>query len=986
MPLFDESVAFAGLSKSSDMSGFIVKPVFPYGGAHFSYHPRGKDAADFTTPWTNSSAASPTHQASGAKTGGDNSSLPDSPVYLAIPKALYLHNPCCHDLACVMRHRYNMEHGQTAALNADLEHNRTRGEPYHSPGIRQKAQDNPRDLQSDSSEQIKRMTAENLTGGRPSRTEPNYSGYPCMPPLAMLASLSEQSRHFQPPPRGFAAFPPTHATYEHMTSELYQECSPMSKYGHPTKQPVFYYPQANVEVENRTHSRDIGGEQREDVPVIRTSAIPSPREYYTFPPTLQGDIPLFFHGTETQPNHSFVHGLGYRCYAHPGFQIRNVEQQHVPTGLPSHRLILPRSDQRPSAAVGLQKSEQHVGPSEPSHVLLRMEPISPTRPVGQSVLPPHFQINRLYPSITSRQGDQMERPVISPSGMTQDRPLDFSSYVNQIKPEHRKDFPVSPRTRLPQSPKQTSDCRSKLERLITTDKLNGTADSVLKDSLKRRFPSLFKIKLEEPDSYEIDLTSKRRKSDTKRNRSDCPQMPVIGSVFSLAQEYLNAPEAFRSQIEPQRGAQLTDHCKIIPTTPLKGIKPDPDYMCPEKCEVQMMEPTKIKVKKINQSDTCEKSPSPAASSAIRDQIKPQPEDATLSDTKSMLATQICEPEKLERQLLSVEVNDASQSPKVPKSLEKDKTPQEQVVDTEPKPLKAANFDITSIPLDHLKLCSTYDTRLPDTRLHRPAAQQKLPAQIQAETSPIRQAAVRKRFVELHRTLCKRVSKRVSATSEQQLRTWHSQLELAEPSSNKVRNVSSLLGVKARGKWLNEEISSALDEVLDRFREYIIHERCPFPHVMRTGAVFLPMLVVKEILFPEVPVTFIDQVLQEHKVQLRPTTLSEEKILTQLHKPCSSRLRRLMSLKHLPDVYADVLNLLYYSNVCKRLDSTSCDVQKTSQVYVPNFYVVRSRREDLGRLQHQWQLFNSRGHQSQIPQDQKQGEEQLQAPVSGRQLV
>ncbi|KAM9815773.1 uncharacterized protein C15orf39 homolog [Syngnathus typhle] len=917
MPLFDESVVFAGLPKSSDMSGFIVKPVFPYGGAHFSYHPRGKDAAEFTAPWTNASAASPTHRASGVKTGGDNSSLPDSPVYLAIPKALYLHNPCCHDLACVMRHRYNMEHGQTAALNADLERNRPRGEPYRSPrsGIHQTARDNPRDLQSDSCEgQIERMTAESLSGGgRPSRTEPNYGGYPCMPPLATLAPLSEQSRHLQPPPRGFAAFPPP----THMTSELYQECSPMSKYGHPTKQPMFYYPQANVEVERRTHGRDIGGEQREDVPGIRTSAIPSPGEYYTFPPTLQGDIPLFFHGTETQPNHSFVHGLGYRCYAHPGFQIRNVEQQHAPTGLPSHRLVFRGSDQRPSAAaasVGLEKSEQHVGPSEPSHVLLRVEPISPTGPVCQSVLPPHS----LYPSITSRLDHQM---VISPSGMTQDRPLDFSSYVSQIKPEHRKVFPVSPRTRLPQSPKQTSDCMSKLERLMATDQVDEIAcDYVLKDSLKRRFPSRVKVKVEEPDPYEIDLTPKRRKSDTKRNRGTRPQMPVIRSVFSLAQEYLNPPE-----VEPQRGAQLADHFQIIPTTALKGTKPDPNgaprCTCPEKCEVQMMEPTKIKVEKINQSDTCGKSPSPAASGAIRDQIKPQPEDATLSDTKSMLATQVREPEKL----LSVEVNDASQRPKAPGSLENDKTLPEQMAEAEPKPLKAADFDITSIPLDHLNLCPSYDIRL-----HRPAAQQEAPAQIQAETSPVPQAAVRKRFLELHRTLCKRVSKRVSATSEQQLTTWRSQLELAEPSSNKVQNVSSLLGTQARDEWLNEEIHSALEEVLDRFREYIIHERCPFPHVMRTGAVFLPMLVVKEILFPEVPVTFIDQVLHEHKVQLRPTTLSEEKILTQLHKPCSSRLKRLMSLKHLPDVYADVLNLLYYSNVCKHLDSTSSDVQKTSQ--------------------------------------------------------
>ncbi|KAF6738871.1 uncharacterized protein FQA47_005862 [Oryzias melastigma] len=193
--------------------------------------------------------------------------------------------------------------------------------------------------------------------------------------------------------------------------------------------------------------------------------------------------------------------------------------------------------------------------------------------------------------------------------------------------------------------------------------------------------------------------------------------------------------------------------------------------------------------------------------------------------------------------------------------------------------------------------------------------------------------VRKHFFELHHSLCKLISKSVSASLEEDLKNWLFQMGVAEPPcrTDKVKKVSSLLGVKAREVWINEEIKSTLGNVLDRLQEYTSQERCPFPHVMRTGAVFLPMLVMKELLFPMVQGSFIDQVLQEHKVELRPTTLSEEKILIQLHKrACSSKLRRLMSLKHLPHVYTDVVNLLYYTYVCKCLESPSPDAQKTVQ--------------------------------------------------------
>ncbi|KFQ47111.1 Uncharacterized protein C15orf39, partial [Nestor notabilis] len=83
-------------------------------------------------------------------------------------------------------------------------------------------------------------------------------------------------------------------------------------------------------------------------------------------------------------------------------------------------------------------------------------------------------------------------------------------------------------------------------------------------------------------------------------------------------------------------------------------------------------------------------------------------------------------------------------------------------------------------------------------------------------------------------------------------------------------------------------------------------KCPFPHVVRAGAVFIPIHVVKEKLFPKLPGVSVDQVLQEHKVELRPTTLSEERHLRDLElKSCTSRMLKLLALKQLPDIYPDL---------------------------------------------------------------------------------
>ncbi|XP_077601141.1 uncharacterized protein LOC144215843 isoform X1 [Stigmatopora nigra] len=916
MPLFDESVVFSGTSSPSDMSGFIAKPVLHYGGPYFSYHTQAKDAGEFTSPWTNPStslrdARSPTTRASGAETTSDNSSGEfENPVHIAIPKAVYGHNPCYRSLGCMMGHRYTVEHRGQAADIADFE-----------PG----------------EEEVKKTSVENMSRGRPAQMEANYSGFSSLSPLSML-TLSEQRRHLQSSPGGYAGLPPSHTNHEHMTSELYQECLPMSKYGHPTKHSMFYYPRGNMEVENRTYCRDISSKQREDVPVFRKSPIPIPREHYALHRALNCEIPLFLHSAETQASHSFVQGFDYPCYAHPRFHlspVQNVERSPIQPGLPSHRVTFSPSGQHlsPQAACLQRSNIDHlVGPLETCHSTQHMDSISPTRHASPFMLPSPNEMSKLYPSISSRLHHQMDESVLSPSALAKEQ------YEDQVS--CLKDFTISREMRLPHSLKIGPDlfCSTSSHRpnsqtvIVTGNKHNrfthSSPNSVLKGGLKRR------IKEEPIDLCETELMKRQKKLEMDelliQNQSSSPEMPVIDSVFSLApvQQSVETSRFLLPGEEPQKDA----HRLVKPTTPLREIKPDPAgtpaHVCPQMPEVQLTEAAKIKVEKTDKSDTCDASEN-SPNGVIQDENKPQAEDVILSGAQPMLVVQIHTHEGLECKTSSLEDNDPSlaiEPPSAP-SVGTPMTPQLTNESKAVSPLQSVkpNLVLNSLAPEFLKLNSDDNLQLPAMKRFPPVS-----ATPQLKLSLTRENPIRKRFLELHRTLLKQVAKCVFSTSEQQLSSWRSQLGLKEPASNKAQKVSCLLGMKARHKWFNEEISFALHEVQDRLREYIVHERCPFPHVMRTGAVFLPMLVVKEILFPIVPGAYVDQVLQEHKVELRPTTLSEEKILTQLHKPCSSRLGRLMSLKHLPDVYTDVLNLFYYSSVCKHLESTSPDVQKTMQ--------------------------------------------------------
>nr|XP_019934436.1 PREDICTED: uncharacterized protein C15orf39 homolog [Paralichthys olivaceus] len=1054
MPLFDGTTAATVVPKPQNMSGYLDKQTLQYSGAYLTYDPRGKDGAGFTPPWSSSKTSlqdgrSPMSHLSGmegqnhifyrqdsnspedhhsqsssrchspVKQGftlytkspglgsptaavrkhtsrGENSSPPsENSVYLAIPKPVYRHNPCCNELGCVIGHRYSVEHGSPRIPNPLYKHDWMQSDAHYAerPAIQTKTQEvllQQRGLQFDpSAEPLERISVETYSpsAGRtlPTVIDPNYSSYPCTPTRTLFGSLSEQSQRLQSSPRGYPSQYPSHPPYEHMTSEVYQERSPMSKYGQLTQHPVFYYTHANEEVQNSTRCKNMGSKQR-DVPVILKHTSSNPRDHYIVPQSFRGEIPL--PSTETLPNHSFIQGFDYPCYAVPRFNVipshirAPQKRPHASPSFHSNGINLSPTRQRMdhplTSATNPHKdkanSSLHVAQSQLHSPFRGVALTSPTRCGSQLGLSlPMIKVNRPFPSFSNW---HMDPHILSPGGLK--RLTDYSSCEAQAT-QH----PVSMAAWLPQSPSHSADrihaavANSANVRKIIYSPVNATGNndnaptstsgsSVLKGCLKRSisYPSPpVKIKEEGRDLCEVGLMKKRQKVEMENvqagNKTVSPPLPVIDSVFSLApyQAYLQVSGVLFPGRAPVRSIQSSEPKPDFKAKKSDGdeqrpvVCPVPKKICPdtptEKAVVETFEQKVIKVEQADPSDTEEFPVS--QKHCIKVTIKQEPEEADSSDCVPMLVIKKCEPDEPEIEASVADESETSDESKTveltgKKSLYSEgdaSTLKERVSTLQSKPTippqpPESKLNFKNIPPQCLKL-SSYRIILPDMKHSNPAPPppEKPPAQPVIEMIPKQEpeTPVRKHFFELHHSLCKLISKSVSASSEQELRTWLSELPLTEPASasTKVQKVSCLLGARAREVWLNEEMKSALHKVLERLKEYTAQELCPFPHVMRTGAVFLPMLVMKELLFPMVQVSFIDQVLHEHKVALRPTTLSEEKILIQLHKrACSSRLRRLMSLKHLPDIYADVVNILYYSCVCKHLESTSPDVQKRVQ--------------------------------------------------------
>ncbi|XP_060891422.1 uncharacterized protein C15orf39 homolog [Labrus mixtus] len=923
------------------------------------------------------------------KNGTEKLSPPsENTIYLAIPKPVYGLSPCCSELGCVIGHRYSVEHGSPRIPKQVYEHEWMQTDAHYTE--RGKAQDamlQQRGLPCEpSAEALRRMTVGTYSPGRdrtfPAMIDPNYSSYPFALPHTLFGSLSEQGQRIQTSPRGYPSFYPSHPTYEHMTSEVYQEHSPMSKYGQLTQQPMFYYPQANVEVENRTQCKDIGSKQREDVPVILKHSISDHREHYMVPQTLHGKIPLPL-SDETLHNHSLMRGFNHQAFAVPGLhsntsQIRQLLNSNRRNVSPSRSYM----DHPMTSASNLRKDRPNANlpqTTSPFHV----NQTSPSRGTSQpGISPSSIEVNRFYPPLT---GLHVDRPVLPPTALNADQLRDYSSFEAQVKcPMQAKGLPVSSWAWLPRPLHHSSgSVQTSLPDSVNVPKIiyshavtpgknvqchiSSPSTAVPKKCLKRSMShssSPVKIEKEDRELCQMDLFKKRQKvkmeNIQEKNKSDSC-MPIIDNVFSLApyQAYLQAPGLLFPGRVSQIIAHSSEHREVKSRPDIKEDKQQPEVclLSKEVCAdtptenpgVEMIELKNIKVEKVDPSDKDNSvETSLIARDCSKEMIQKESKGTDSSNQEPMLVIKKVDPDELEAKPLQEEQKEAADESKpgeetAPTNISGQGdalTPQEKLVTIKPNPntspqLLENRLKFKNIPPQCLKL-SSYKIVFHGINHSSPVLPlEKTPVKPMTEFAPKPepQTPVRKHFFELHHSLCKLVSKSVLVPSKHDLKTWLSQLELSGPASppTKVKKISCLFGIKGREVWLTEEMKSALHTLLERLREYTAQERCPFPHVMRTGAVFLPMLVVKELLFPTVQGSLIDQVLQEHKVELRPTTLSEEKILIQLHKrACSSRLRKLMSLKHLPDIYADVVNLMYYTCVCKHLESTSPDGQKKVQ--------------------------------------------------------
>ncbi|XP_034987263.2 uncharacterized protein C15orf39 homolog isoform X1 [Zootoca vivipara] len=189
---------------------------------------------------------------------------------------------------------------------------------------------------------------------------------------------------------------------------------------------------------------------------------------------------------------------------------------------------------------------------------------------------------------------------------------------------------------------------------------------------------------------------------------------------------------------------------------------------------------------------------------------------------------------------------------------------------------------------------------------------------------------RQHFTALHTSICAIISCSVSTSAPELLKEW---LEKTKSKGDRQEKAAGLAKHKngskfseapmpSKGKeiWLAfKDMALFLNKLLSQLEAILFTRKCPFPHVIRAGTIFIPIHVVKETLFPNLSSSSVDHVLQDHRVELRPTTLSEERLLRDLElKSCTSRMLKLLALKQLPDIYPDLLNLHWHDCVKQQL--------------------------------------------------------------------
>lgn len=987
--------------------------------------------------------------------GGRNASQsPKTSLHLAIPKAVYGQRPCCSELSCVLGQRYSVEHVthrvpnsvyESEWMNTGAHYNRLSPIQRAAPetSLQQKGahfeHNGERQLPKDAAGEKYQNLGPSRARSMPGYFESNYSSYPYVPTHTFFGSLTPQSQCLQTSPNSYHGLLPSHPhIIEHMRptqqhrlpSQVYQELSPISKYGHLPQHHGFYYPEANVRIEGASVCKNMEKMYGGSAPAFPNHVFNNLQEQRLIYQPITGDISMI--NTVALPNHSFLQGFDQH-YAVPRMNVNSsqvrdsLKEQHTPLLIHTHGLPTSPVSQPHASPVNLQndKWSGRSHDAKPCGSPLNMH-VEAKRSSGRvdklNMSPGRLQMNKV--PLNSQHREKCSLPPT----MTPERPLDYSCHkVRVITPKPPKDHTDSTAVLL--SPTRYGEHIHKVysysHNLTTTETsalltgedhdapLSCLSTAVSKGNLKRSTSKIpddlttAPIKIERCDSPNVERLIKRQKMGREEERIETdnatalPPMPIIDNVFSLA-PYRALLQASGMLQSPKRQRNIersikSGEDKPDPSVQDKGPNENAEPLddCPVTKDVLFSNATTVKpilehieqkaMKQEPEIEVCVNSHSKVIPADCTEAtVKEEAADHYIPDNGPMFVIKKYEPDEFNitpppavtdetsrtchtTPDVGVEYphRDDCQTPpgklKTSRETSKSITPPEQPENT----LSGQNTPLP-LPISKYKLIVPDIPGLtPFLTLEKPPIQStaevnNLPVQAMVEdnmppvqpivdvnkpltlpmgevncqpTNQTPSTHVRERFLKLHHCLCNLVTELVSVSPEQALRDWIFHVETANPALSATKNnkISGLLGAKARQAWLSEQVKMALDKVLRRMKEYISQEHCPFPHVMRTGAVFIPMVVVKKLLFPQVQGSHIDQVLQEHKVELRPTTLSEEKHLTQLHRQAfSSKLRRLMSLKLLPDIYSDVLNLFHHACVSKRLESSTSDLQKKVQ--------------------------------------------------------
>ncbi|XP_045704457.1 uncharacterized protein C15orf39 homolog isoform X1 [Phyllostomus hastatus] len=407
-----------------------------------------------------------------------------------------------------------------------------------------------------------------------------------------------------------------------------------------------------------------------------------------------------------------------------------------------------------------------------------------------------------------------------------------------------------------------------------------------------------------------------------------PPMPIIDNVFSLApyRDYLDVqtPEAAS---EPDAAQPPKDsHDQDSRETP-----PAQEAPLRERCSLREEVALDLSVKKPMAEAPPVKVPSPAAHPELPVAVGVPGVGSTVSELPGLPVTTEAAPKTnfhssvafmfRKFKILRPAPLPAAMVPSVPTSVPASDQPAPTSTSMPiglqilTQPLPVACFDLALPSSPAVSVATTASTVAPS---HAPA-QTPTPA-----STPVTVDSPEQYFAGLHESLCDAISGSVAHSPPEKLREW---LETAGPWG--------------QAAWQDgQAVQGLLDRLLSQLQRFVCTQQCPFPHVVRAGAIFVPIHLVKERLFPRLPPASVDHVLQEHRVELRPTTLSEERALRERAlRGCTSRMLKLLALRQLPDIYPDLLGLQWRDCVRRQLGDFD-----TEAGYVPSSEPTMARDE------------------------------------------